>query len=147
MYDYFRSILYNSSSVFPYLLVSKGLSGCHKLSCIAPLNVLSRQTTCFCSATHLIKIKMVDPVRVVITGAAGQIGYSLVYMVASGSVFGPNQPMILQLLDIPPAMGILGGLLMELDDCAFPLVKKVVATADPMEAFKVIVQLEQLRLS
>ena len=90
---------------------------------------------------------MVDPVRVVITGAAGQIGYSLVYMVASGSVFGPNQPMILQLLDIPPAMGILGGLLMELDDCAFPLVKKVVATADPMEAFKVIIQLDQLRLS
>ena len=90
---------------------------------------------------------MVDPVRVVITGAAGQIGYSLVYMVASGSVFGPNQPMILQLLDIPPAMGILGGLLMELDDCAFPLVKKVVATADPMEAFKVIIQLHQLRLS
>ena len=87
---------------------------------------------------------MVDPVRVVITGAAGQIGYSLVYMVASGSVFGPNQPMILQLLDIPPAMGILGGLLMELDDCAFPLVKKVVATADPMEAFKVIVQLDYL---
>jgi malate dehydrogenase len=82
------------------------------------------------------KIKMAEPVRVVITGAAGQIGYSLVYMVASGSVFGPNQPMILQLLDIPPAMGILGGLLMELDDCAFPLVKKVVATADPMEAFK-----------
>ena len=87
---------------------------------------------------------MVDPVRVVITGAAGQIGYSLVYMVASGSVFGPNQPMILQLLDIPPAMGILGGLLMELDDCAFPLVKKVVATADPMEAFKVIIQLDYL---
>ena len=89
---------------------------------------------------------MVDPVRVVITGAAGQIGYSLVYMVASGSVFGPNQPMILQLLDIPPAMGILGGLLMELDDCAFPLVKKVVATADPMEAFKVIIQLDQLKV-
>ena len=87
---------------------------------------------------------MVDPVRVVITGAAGQIGYSLVYMVASGSVFGPNQPMIVQLLDIPPAMGILGGLLMELDDCAFPLVKKVVATADPMEAIKVIIQPDYL---
>ena len=89
---------------------------------------------------------MVDPVRVVITGAAGQIGYSLVYMVASGSVFGPNQPMILQLLDIPPAMGILGGLLMELDDCAFPLVKKVVATADPMQAFKGIIQLGEVEL-
>ena len=79
---------------------------------------------------------MSNPIRVVITGAAGQIGYSLVYMVASGSVFGADQPMILQLLDIPPAMGVLGGLLMELDDCAFPLVKKVIATADPMEAFK-----------
>jgi hypothetical protein len=63
------------------------------------------------------------------------------YMVASGSVFGSEQPLILHLLDIQPAMGVLGGLLMELDDCAFPLVKKVVATADPMEveylAFKI----------
>jgi hypothetical protein len=58
-------------------------------------------------------------------------------MVASGEVFGANQPLILRLLDIPPAMGVLGGLLMELDDCAFPLVKKIVATADPMEAFRV----------
>jgi len=79
---------------------------------------------------------MSEPVNVVITGAAGQIGYSLVYMVASGEVFGANQPLILRLLDIPPAMGVLGGLLMELDDCAFPLVKKIVATADPMEAFR-----------
>jgi malate/lactate dehydrogenase len=80
---------------------------------------------------------MTAPITVVITGAAGQIGYSLVYMVASGSVFGSEQPLILHLLDIQPAMGVLGGLLMELDDCAFPLVKKVVVTADPMEAFKV----------
>jgi malate/lactate dehydrogenase len=80
---------------------------------------------------------MTTPITVVITGAAGQIGYSLVYMVASGSVFGSEQPLILHLLDVQPAMGVLGGLLMELDDCAFPLVKKVLATDDPMEAFKV----------
>lgn len=70
------------------------------------------------------------------TGAAGQIGYSLIYMVASGSVFGENQPIILQLLDIPPAMGVLAGLGMELDDCAFPLVQEVIATDDPLVAFK-----------
>ncbi len=78
-----------------------------------------------------------EPIRVVVTGAAGQIGYSLIYMVASGSVFGENQPIILQLLDIPPAMGVLAGLGMELDDCAFPLVKEVIATDDPLVAFKV----------
>jgi len=78
-----------------------------------------------------------EPVRVVVTGAAGQIGYSLIYMVASGSVFGENHPIILQLLDIPPAMGVLAGLGMELDDCAFPLVQEVIATDDPLVAFKV----------
>ena len=80
---------------------------------------------------------MAEPINVVITGAAGQIGYSLVYMVASGSVFGEEQPLILSLLDIEPAMGVLGGLGMELDDCAFPLVKKIVKTYDPLVAFKV----------
>lgn len=79
---------------------------------------------------------MAEPLRVVITGAAGQIGYSLVYMIASGSVFGENQPIILQLLDIPPAMGVLDGLIMELDDCAFPMVKQIIPTADPLVAFK-----------
>jgi len=79
---------------------------------------------------------MTEPLRVVVTGAAGQIGYSLVYMIACGSVFGDEQPLVLQLLDIAPAMGVLNGLLMELDDCAFPLVKQVIATADPLEAFK-----------
>jgi len=80
--------------------------------------------------------KMPEPIRVVITGAAGQIGYSLVYMVASGYVFGPDQPVILQLLDIEPAMGVLGGVCMEIDDCALPLVKEVIPTADPAVAFK-----------
>jgi len=79
---------------------------------------------------------MPEPIRVVITGAAGQIGYSLVYMVASGYVFGPDQPVILQLLDIEPAMGVLGGVCMEIDDCALPLVKEVIPTADPAVAFK-----------
>jgi len=76
------------------------------------------------------------PIRVVITGAAGQIGYSLIYMVSSGYVFGADQPVILHLLDIAPAMGVLGGVVMEIADCAMPLVKDVVATDDPVTAFK-----------
>ena len=77
-----------------------------------------------------------EPITVVITGAAGQIGYSLIYMVASGYVFGEDQPLVLNLLDIPPMMGVLGGVTMEIDDCSFPLVRKVLPTADPEEAFK-----------
>jgi len=76
------------------------------------------------------------PLRVVITGAAGQIAYSLIYQIASGYVFGENQPLILHLLDIPVAMTSLGGVEMEIQDCAMPLVRGVVATADPNEAFK-----------
>jgi len=75
------------------------------------------------------------PVRVAITGAAGQIGYSLVFRVASGSLLGPDQPVILHLLEIPPAMGALHGVVMELDDCAFPLLDGVVPTDDPATAF------------
>ena len=78
-----------------------------------------------------------EPITVVITGAAGQIGYSLIYMISSGYVFGADQPLVLNLLDIEPAMGVLGGVCMEIDDCAFPLVKKVNPTADPNVAFKV----------
>jgi len=77
-----------------------------------------------------------EPITVVITGAAGQIGYSLIYMVSSGYVFGADQPLVLHLLDIAPMMGVLEGVVMEIDDCALPLVTKVVATADPDEAFK-----------
>jgi hypothetical protein len=62
-----------------------------------------------------------EPIRVVVTGAAGQIAYSLLYMVAKGEVFGANQPIILHLLDIPPMMGVIKGVVMELNDCAFPL--------------------------
>ena len=65
---------------------------------------------------------MKSPVRVAITGAAGQISYSLIFRIASGSMLGPDQPVILQLLEIPPAMGALEGVVMELNDCAFPLV-------------------------
>jgi malate dehydrogenase len=76
-----------------------------------------------------------SPVRVAITGAAGQIGYSLLFRVASGALLGPDQPVILQLLEIPPAMGALAGVVMELEDCAFPLLRGVVQTSDPGEAF------------
>ena len=66
-----------------------------------------------------------NPIRIAVTGAAGQIGYSLVFRIASGQLCGSNQPVILQLLEIPPAMGALEGVAMELDDCAFPLLKEI----------------------
>ncbi len=75
------------------------------------------------------------PVRVAITGAAGQIGYSLLFRVASGALLGPDQPVILHLLEIPPAMGALRGVVMELEDCAFPLLDGVVPTDNPETAF------------
>jgi malate dehydrogenase len=75
------------------------------------------------------------PVRIAITGAAGQIGYSLLFRVAAGDLLGPDQPVILQLLEIPPALGALHGVVMELDDCAFGLLAGVVATDDAAEAF------------
>ncbi len=76
------------------------------------------------------------PVRVAVTGAAGQIGYSLVFRIASGSLLGPDQPVILQMLEIPPAMGALDGVAMELDDCAFPLLTDMVMSDDPGTAFE-----------
>ncbi len=79
---------------------------------------------------------MKKPVRVTITGAAGQISYSLLFRIASGSMLGPDQPVILQLLEITPALGALGGVVMELVDCAFPLVSGIVATDKPEEAFE-----------
>src|SRR5438270_1996230 len=78
---------------------------------------------------------MKDPVRVAVTGAAGQIGYSLLFRIASGALLGPDQPVILQLLEITPALGALKGVVMELDDCAFPLVAGVVQTDDANVAF------------
>ena len=79
---------------------------------------------------------MKTPVRVTVTGAAGQIGYALLFRIASGSMLGEDQPVILQLLDITPAMDALNGVKMELDDCAFPLLAGVVCTDDPDVAFK-----------
>ncbi len=78
---------------------------------------------------------MNDPVRVAVTGAAGQIGYSLLFRIASGSMLGPDQPIILQLLEIPPAMGALEGVVMELNDGAFPLLAGITTSDDPNKAF------------
>jgi malate dehydrogenase len=78
---------------------------------------------------------MTSPVRVAVTGAAGQIGYSLLFRIASGSMLGPDTPVILQLLEITPALKSLEGVKMELDDCAFPLLAGVVCTDDPNVAF------------
>jgi malate dehydrogenase len=74
-------------------------------------------------------------VRVAVTGAAGQIGYSLLFRIANGDLLGPDQPIILHLLEITPALPALGGVVMELDDCAFPLVQGVVTTDDANQAF------------
>lgn len=79
---------------------------------------------------------MKKPVRVTITGAAGQISYSLIFRIAHGDMLGNDQPVILQLLEIPPAMNALNGVVMELQDCAFPLLAGVVASDDPDTAFK-----------
>jgi malate dehydrogenase len=79
---------------------------------------------------------MKSPIRVAITGAAGQIGYSLLFRIASGSMFGPDQPVILHLIEIEPALKALNGVVMELDDCAFPLLKGIVPTASLDEGFK-----------
>ncbi len=76
------------------------------------------------------------PVRVAITGAAGQIGYQLAFRIASGQMLGPDQPVILQLLEIPPALGALNGVAMELEDCAFKTLHGVVATDDAETAFQ-----------
>ena len=79
---------------------------------------------------------MKQPVRVTVTGAAGQIGYALLFRIASGAMLGEDQPVILHLLDITPALDALEGVKMELDDCAFPLLAGVVCTDDPMVGFK-----------
>ncbi|MCP5556725.1 MAG: malate dehydrogenase [Verrucomicrobiaceae bacterium] len=76
------------------------------------------------------------PISVAITGAAGQIGYSLLFRIASGAVFGPDQPVSLRLIEIEPALPALGGVVMELDDCAFPLLHSITPTADLNEGFR-----------
>jgi malate dehydrogenase len=81
-------------------------------------------------------ILMKNPIRVAVTGAAGQIGYSLLFRIASGSMFGPDQPVELHLVEVPGALGTLEGVVMELEDCAFPLLQKIVPTADLNEGFR-----------
>ena len=79
---------------------------------------------------------MKTPIKVAVTGGAGQIGYSLLFRIASGSMFGPDQPVELHLIEIPQALDPLQGVVMELQDCAFPLLKGIVATADLDEGFR-----------
>ena len=81
---------------------------------------------------------MKSPLKVAVTGAAGQIGYSLLFRIASGSMFGPDQPVELELIEIPEAMKALEGVVMELEDCAFPLVSKIVPTSDLAEGFRYV---------
>ena len=79
---------------------------------------------------------MKSPVRVAVTGAAGQIGYALLFRIASGEMLGKDQPVILQLLDLPQAQNAVKGVMMELQDCAFPLLADMFTTDDPEVAFK-----------
>src|ERR1700733_4342052 len=79
---------------------------------------------------------MSSPIRVAVTGAGGQIGYALLFRIASGAVFGPNQPVSLQMLEITPALPALNGTIMELEDCAFPLLAEVKASDKAEEAFE-----------
>ncbi len=79
---------------------------------------------------------MKSPVKVAVTGAAGQIGYSLLFRIASGSMFGPDQPVELKLIEIPEALKALEGVVMELEDCAFPMITKITPTADLNEGFR-----------
>src|SRR6476619_1251216 len=81
-------------------------------------------------------MRMNSPIKVAVTGAAGQIGYSLLFRIASGSRFGPGQPVHPSLIEIPPALGALEGVVMELHDCAFPLLKGITPTADLDEGFR-----------
>ena len=76
-----------------------------------------------------------NPIHVTVTGAAGQIGYALLFRIASGALFGPDQPVVLRLLEIEPGMKALEGVVMEIDDCAFPLVSDIVTTTDLNTAF------------
>jgi malate dehydrogenase len=88
----------------------------------------------FSTSNHLRTMK--DPITISVTGAAGQLAYAFLFRIASGAVFGPDQPINLRLIEIEPALPALGGVVMELDDCAFPLLREVVATTDVDEGFR-----------
>ena len=79
---------------------------------------------------------MTSPVRITVTGAAGQISYSLLFRIAAGEMLGPDQPVILQMLEITPALEALNGVAMELEHCAFPLLAGMICTDNANEAFK-----------
>jgi len=79
---------------------------------------------------------MKPPIKIAVTGAAGQIGYALLFRIASGQMFGPDQPVRIHLIEIPAILGALEGVVMELDDCAFPLLESVIPTADLNEGFR-----------
>jgi malate dehydrogenase len=96
---------------------------------------MNRRADAFSTPFSAQEIFMKPPVRVAITGAAGQIGYQLCFRIAAGDMLGPDQPVILQLLEITPALGALEGVVMELRDCAFPLLQDIVATDDADMAF------------
>jgi malate dehydrogenase len=98
------------------------------LACVSPVG--------FAYCRRILKHMNTVPIRVAVTGAAGQIGYALLFRIASGAMFGPNQPLILHLIEIEPALPALGGVVMELDDCAFPLLQGVVPTANLDEGFR-----------
>lgn len=87
-----------------------------------PIIILSANIESLMSELQASCFQM-DPVRVLVTGAAGQIAYSLILQIGKGDLFGPSQPIILHLLDIAPAMGILEGVVMEIEDCALPLIQ------------------------
>jgi len=88
---------------------------------------------------------MKTPVRIAVTGAAGQIGYSLLFRIASGAVFGPDTPVILQLLEITPALGALEGVRMELDDCAFHFSQAL--SAQTMQKLRSVMQTQRSLLA
>ena len=88
----------------------------------------SLDMTCSCALallneTFMANCAMKTPIKVAVTGAAGHIGYALLFRIASGHMFGPDQPLDLHLIEIPPVLGALEGVVMELDDCAFPLLE------------------------
>jgi len=82
------------------------------------------------------QLRKKSPIRIAVTGAAGNIGYALLFRIASGQMFGPDQPVALNLIEIEPGMEALKGVAMELDDCAFPLLTEIVRTSDPNVGFK-----------
>ena len=123
----------NSREKHIYLLKSGRISMCG----LTPANIDYVAESINQAVTQLGSVSPVKaPLRVVVTGAAGQIAYSLIYQLGSGVVFGEDQPVILHLLDIAPMMGVLQGVCMEIQDSALPLVAGVVPTDDVAVAFK-----------